>query len=116
VAEKDAISMPELAGELNASGVKADPASLSRWLIRNGLSFKKEPSGEPNAIGRRGASLGRLVREVSFQCRACGEAYTCTGGPYLVVIRALESTKSKASKVIAYEGWRAAGCYRNAVQ
>jgi hypothetical protein len=42
VAEKDAISMPELAGELKAaSGVKADPASLSRWLIRNGLSFKK---------------------------------------------------------------------------
>src|SRR6202142_950723 len=42
VAEKDDISMPELAGELHAaSGVKADPASLSRWLIRNGLSFKK---------------------------------------------------------------------------
>src|SRR3984885_11150010 len=42
VAEKDDISMPELAGELQAaSGVKADPASLSRWLIRNGLSFKK---------------------------------------------------------------------------
>jgi hypothetical protein len=31
-------------GELHAaSGVKADPASLSRWLIRNGLSFKKKP-------------------------------------------------------------------------
>src|ERR1700728_2534377 len=42
VAEKDDISMPELAGELHAaSGVKADPASLSRWIIRNGLSFKK---------------------------------------------------------------------------
>ena len=41
VAEKDDISMPELAGELHAaSGVKADPASLSRWLIRNGPSFK----------------------------------------------------------------------------
>ena len=40
VAEKDDISMPELAGELQAaSGVKADPASLSRWLIRNGLSL-----------------------------------------------------------------------------
>ena len=47
VAEKDDISMPELAGELQAaSGVKADPASLSRWLIRNGLSFKKKPSGQ----------------------------------------------------------------------
>jgi transposase len=47
VAEKDDISMPELAGELYAaSGVKADPASLSRWLIRNGLSYKKKPSGQ----------------------------------------------------------------------
>ena len=64
VAEKDDISMPELAGELHAaSGVKADPASLSRWLIRNGLSFKKKPSGEPNAIGptcARRARRGRL--------------------------------------------------------
>jgi transposase len=64
VAEKDDISMPELAGELKAaSGVKADPASLSRWLIRNGLSFKKKPSGEPNAIGPtcvRRARRGRL--------------------------------------------------------
>ena len=39
--------MPKLAGELHAaSGVKADPASLSRWLIRNGLGFKKKPSGQ----------------------------------------------------------------------
>ena len=31
--------MRELAGELHAaSGVKAAPASLSRWLIRDGLS------------------------------------------------------------------------------
>src|SRR6202453_1603415 len=43
VAEKDDITMPELAAELlAASGVKADPASLSHWLIRNGLSFKKK--------------------------------------------------------------------------
>ena len=64
VAEKDDITMPELAGELHAAnGVKADPASLSRWLIRNGLSFKKKPSGEPNAIGptcARRARRGRL--------------------------------------------------------
>jgi hypothetical protein len=26
---------------LAQSGVKADPASLSHWFIRNGLSFKK---------------------------------------------------------------------------
>lgn len=54
VAEKDDISMPELAGELHAaSGVKADPASLSRWLIRNGLSFKKKPSGQRMRSARR---------------------------------------------------------------
>ena len=47
VAEKDDITMPELAGDLQAaSGVRAAPASLSRWLIRNGLSFKKKPSGQ----------------------------------------------------------------------
>ena len=54
VAEKTDISMPELAGELQAaSGVKADPASLSRWLIRNGLSFKKKPSGQRMRSARR---------------------------------------------------------------
>ena len=64
VAEKDDISMPELAGELHAaSGVKADPASLSRWLIRNGLSFKKKAFRRANAIGptcARRARRGRL--------------------------------------------------------
>src|ERR1700679_4218083 len=60
VAEKDDISMPELAGELQAaSGVKADPASLSRWLTRNGLSFKKKPSGQRMRSARRAA----LARE-----------------------------------------------------
>jgi transposase len=54
VGEKDDISMPELARELQAaSGVKADPASLSRWLIRNGLSFKKKPSGQRMRSARR---------------------------------------------------------------
>jgi transposase len=64
VAEKDDISMPELAGELQAaSGVKAAPASLSRWLIRNGLSFKKKAFRPANAIGptcARRARRGRL--------------------------------------------------------
>jgi transposase len=47
VAEKDDITMPELAGDLAAAcGAKADPASLSRWLIRNGYRFKKNPSGQ----------------------------------------------------------------------
>ena len=42
IAEKADITMPELAAELApASGTKADPASLSRWLIRNGYRSKK---------------------------------------------------------------------------
>jgi hypothetical protein len=43
VAEKADITMPELAAELAAAtGEKADPASLSRWLIRAGYRFKKK--------------------------------------------------------------------------
>ena len=42
IAEKNDISMPELPSALAAStGTKADLASLSRWLIRNGYRFKK---------------------------------------------------------------------------
>src|ERR1700678_3268221 len=42
VAEKADITMPELAGALAAAhGEKADPASLSRWLIGAGYRFKK---------------------------------------------------------------------------
>lgn len=42
VDEKDDITMPELAAALcAATGVKVDPASLSRWLIRAGYRFKK---------------------------------------------------------------------------
>ena len=63
VAEKDDISMPGLAGELPvpASGVKADPASLSRWLIRNGLSFKKKPSGQRMRSARRAPGAREAV-------------------------------------------------------
>lgn len=47
IAEKNDISMPELASALAAStGTKADPASLSRWLIRNGYRFKKNAAGQ----------------------------------------------------------------------
>jgi transposase len=47
VAEKDDITMPELAGELaGAWGAKVDPASISRWLIRNDYRFKKNASGQ----------------------------------------------------------------------
>ena len=37
VAEKDDITMPELAEQLEAAcGAKAAPGSISRWFIRNG--------------------------------------------------------------------------------
>jgi transposase len=46
IAEKDDISMPELVAALAAStGTKAEPASLSRWLIRNRYRFKKNAAG-----------------------------------------------------------------------
>jgi transposase len=40
------ITMPELAREvMAATGTKADPSSLSRWLIRNGYRVKKNFAG-----------------------------------------------------------------------
>jgi transposase len=46
IAEKPDMTMPELAAELTtATGTRADPASLSRFLIRNGYRFKKNPAG-----------------------------------------------------------------------
>lgn len=57
VAEKDDITMPELAGELEAEcGTRADPASLSRWLIRNGYRFKKNATGQRMRSSRHSAS------------------------------------------------------------
>lgn len=47
VSEKDDITMPELAAELAAAaGVQVAPASISRWLIRNGYRFKKNAAGQ----------------------------------------------------------------------
>src|SRR5262249_4977825 len=47
IEEKADITMPELAAELAAAtGTRADPASLSRWLMRNGYRFKKNLAGE----------------------------------------------------------------------
>ena len=41
VAEKGDITMPQLAAELAARGTKVMPASIARWFIRHGYSFKK---------------------------------------------------------------------------
>jgi transposase len=47
IAEKHDISMPELSAELlAATSTQVEPASLSRWFIRNGYRFKKNAAGE----------------------------------------------------------------------
>lgn len=46
VSEKVDITMPELASELAGKGTVVAPSSISRWLIRNGYSFKKNAAGQ----------------------------------------------------------------------
>ncbi|MER9852417.1 IS630 transposase-related protein [Mesorhizobium sp. M0106] len=54
VAEKDDITMPELAAEpAAATDVQVAPASISRWLIRNGYRFKKNAAGQRARSSRR---------------------------------------------------------------
>jgi transposase len=53
VAEKDDITMPELAAELADRGAVVDPSSISRWLIRNGYRFKKNAAGQRTGPPRR---------------------------------------------------------------
>ena len=46
VAKRPDITMPELAAALEAErGVKASPASLSRFLCKEGFTYKKNASG-----------------------------------------------------------------------
>jgi transposase len=59
--EKADITMPELAAELAAAtGTRADPASLSRWLIRSGYRFKKNPAGERARSSRHQSGARRM--------------------------------------------------------
>lgn len=47
VKEKPDITMPELAAQLEKHhGIEVDPASLSRFLCKAGLSFKKNLAGQ----------------------------------------------------------------------
>jgi len=63
VVEKADITMPELAAELAAAtGEKADPASLSRWLIRAGFRVKKNSARQRARSSRRQAGAGRMDR------------------------------------------------------
>jgi len=68
VAEKDDITMPELAAELAARSTVVAPSSISRWLIRNGYRFKK------NAAGQRAGSAGRGSRAPGMEGQAAKNA------------------------------------------
>lgn len=72
VSEKSDITMPQLAAELAARGTKITPASISRWFIRNGYSFKK------NAAGQRARTLRRApgARPLALQAPAADAAGT----------------------------------------
>jgi transposase len=59
VAETPDVTMPELAAELKGRGLTVDPASISHFLLRCGLSYKKNCSGKRNqASGRAGGARG----------------------------------------------------------
>ena len=61
VSETPDITMPELAAALEgAAGTKVDPASLSRWLIRNGYRFKKNAAGQRARSPRDPRSARRM--------------------------------------------------------
>ena len=71
VAESDDITMPELAAELAAAmGTRADPASISRWLIRYGYRFKKKRCWPANKIGPTSDKRARSGRPRGN--RGCG--------------------------------------------
>src|SRR5687768_4446688 len=63
VAEKGAITMPQLAAELAALGTKVRPASISRWFIRQGYSFKKNVAGQRTRTRRRAPSSRSLAQQ-----------------------------------------------------
>ncbi len=70
IGEKDDITMPELRAELAATGTHVDPASISRWFIRNGYRFKK------NAAGQRARSPGYSPGPGSLDDEAAAEDAT----------------------------------------
>lgn len=61
VQAKDDITMPELVSALAAAtGIRADPASLSRWLIRKGYRFKKNAAGQRTRSTRHQNGTSRM--------------------------------------------------------
>jgi transposase len=73
VAEKGDITMPQLAAELAALGTRVMPASISRWFIRQGYSFKKNVAGQRTRTRRR-ASGARALAQQAPAAHAAGAA------------------------------------------
>lgn len=68
VAEKQDITMPELARELDtATGIQVAPASLSRWFIRNDYRFKKNPTGRRTRSARHQRGARGVERQPSAE-------------------------------------------------
>lgn len=66
VAGKNDITMPELAAELAAATqVQVAPASISRWLIRNGYSFKKNAAGQRARSPRRSQGAPGMANQAA---------------------------------------------------
>jgi transposase len=66
LAEKADITMSELAAELAAATCeKADPASLSRWLIRIGYRLKKNSAGKRARAARHQTGAGGMELDAS---------------------------------------------------
>jgi transposase len=83
VAEKADITMPELAAELAAAtGEKANPASLSRWLI--GIGYRVKTYGSR----RSQEGLSRLALDQSASTYPASEVFPAAK----MVIRALRSS------------------------
>jgi|ERR1019366_9618256 transposase len=70
VSEAADITMPELACELAAKGVRIAPASLSRWYLRNGYRYKKNTAG----VGTRSPGRPRRAQRVDRQASAADAA------------------------------------------
>ena len=78
LSEKEDITMPELAAELMAeTGTQADPASLSRWFLRNGYRFKKKRFWPASKIARTSDKPARNgSAAVSRECGLIGIAWS----------------------------------------
>lgn len=63
VAEKNDITMPQLAAELAALGTKVAPALISHWFIRQGYRFKKNAAGQRTRTLRRAAGTRALAHQ-----------------------------------------------------